>query len=66
MMKKLILAGMTVLMIACKPNTEVFHFDEMTYSPDETVFRLFAPTNAECFVVTDKDSIRMTLGTDSI
>ena len=57
---------MTVLMIACKPNTEVFHFDEMTYSPDETVFRLFAPTNAECFVVTDKDSIRMTLGTDSI
>lgn len=57
---------MIVLMMACKPSTEAFHFDEMTYSPDETVFRLFAPTDAECFVVTDKDSIRMTLDADSI
>ncbi|MBP5409948.1 MAG: type I pullulanase [Prevotella sp.] len=65
-MKKLIFAGMTVLMMACKPNMEAFHFDEMTYSPDKTVFRLFAPTDAECFVVTDKDSVRMTLDADSI
>ena len=57
---------MTVLMMACKPNMEAFHFDEMTYSPDKTVFRLFAPTDAECFVVTDKDSVRMTLDADSI
>ena len=57
---------MIVLMMACKPNMEAFHFDEMTYSPDKTVFRLFAPTDAECFVVTDKDSVRMTLDADSI
>ncbi len=57
---------MTVLMMACKPSMEAFHFDEMTYSPDETVFRLFAPSDAECLVLTDKDSIRMTLDTDSI
>ena len=57
---------MTVLLTACKPSTEAFHFDEMVYSPDETVFKLFAPADAECFVVTDNDSIRMTLAADSI
>jgi len=55
-----------VLLTACKPSTEAFHFDEMVYSPNETVFKLFAPADAECFVVTDNDSIRMTLAADSI
>ena len=57
---------MTVLLTACKPSTEAFHFDEMVCSPNETVFKLFAPADAECFVVTDNDSIRMTLAADSI
>ena len=57
---------MVALTMACQPNKEAFHFDEMTYSPNETVFRLFAPADAECYVVTDKDSVRMTLGADSI
>ncbi len=65
-MRKNILIGMTVLLTACKPSTETFHFDEMVYSPNETVFKLFAPADAECFVVTDNDSIRMTLAADSI
>ena len=65
-MKKLIFIGMVALTMACQPNKEAFHFDEMTYSPNETVFRLFAPADAECYVVTDKDSVRMTLGADSI
>ena len=57
-MKKICLAGMTILMMACNPGTESFVlFDEMVYSPDETVFSLFAPPDAECFVVTDKDTI---------
>ena len=55
-----------MLLTACKPSTEAFHFDEMVYSPNETVFKLFAPADAECFVVTDNDSIRMTLAADSI
>ena len=57
---------MVALTMACQPNKEAFHFDEMTYSPNETVFRLFAPADAECYVVTDKDSVRMTLDADSI
>ena len=57
---------MVALTMACQPNKEAFHFDEMTYSPSETVFRLFAPADAECYVVTDKDSIRMMLDADSI
>ena len=65
-MRKNLLIGMTVLLTACKPSTEAFHFDEMVYSPNETVFKLFAPADAECFVVTDNDSIRMTLAADSI
>ena len=55
-----------MLLTACKPSTEAFHFDEMVYSPNETVFKLFTPADAECFVVTDNDSIRMTLAADSI
>ena len=37
----------------------------MTYSPSETVFKLFAPTDAECYVKVGNDSIAMTLA-DSI
>lgn len=57
---------MAVLMTACKPSLEVFHFDEMTYSPRETVFKLFAPADAKCMVVVDNDSTVMTLRADSI
>ena len=66
-MKKTLLLPMTLLTMACSaPKTEDFHFDEMTYSPRETVFKLFAPADAKCVVVVDKDSVSMTLGTDSI
>ena len=47
-------------MVACNPLTEVpFVFDEMVYSPSETVFKLFAPDSADCYVVIDGDSVRM-------
>ena len=65
-MKKLMIAGMAVLMMACKGENQAFHFDEMTYSPRETVFKLFAPADAACFVVVGNDSVKMTLGKDSI
>ena len=45
---------------------EAFHFDEVTYSPKETVFKLFAPADARCQVVVGNDSIDMTLQEDSI
>ena len=57
---------MVVLLTACKPTQEAFHFDEVTYSPQETVFKLFAPADAKCMVVVDNDSIGMTLREDSI
>ena len=47
-------------MIACEPqNEQTFCFDEMTYSPSETVFKLFAPAEARCLVVVDGDTIPM-------
>ncbi|MBR1932905.1 MAG: type I pullulanase [Prevotella sp.] len=66
-MKRLAFAGMAALILACEPdrNTE-FCFDEMTYSPSETVFKLFAPADAECFVVVGDDTLRMSLRSDSI
>ena len=45
---------------------ETLPFDEMTYSPDQTVFRLFAPANARCVVVLNQDSLPMAFGSDSI
>ena len=65
-MRKGLLIGMAVLMTACKPTQEAFHFDEVTYSPQETVFKLFAPADANCLVVVGNDSIGMTLQADSI
>lgn len=66
-MRKLLFIGMAAVLTACNPTKDTFHFDEMTYSPNETVFKLFAPADATCFVVIDdNDSIPMTLQSDSI
>ena len=64
-MKKLVIASMAMMAVACESGKD-FQFEEMSYSPEETVFRLFAPVDAECFVVLDGDSLRMELGADSI
>ena len=55
-----------MLMIACQSDKQTFHFDEVTYSPRETVFKLFAPADAACYVVVGKDSVKMKLRKDSI
>ena len=66
-MKKLIAISMVALTIACSPGEETsFSFNEMTYTPEETVFRLFAPADATCSVRLGTDSLPMTLGADSI
>ena len=46
---------MTVLATA-----QSFQFDEMTYSPEQTVFKLFAPNNAKCYVKVGKKKVKMT------
>ena len=37
-----------------------FRFDEMTYSPEQTVFKLFAPNDAKCTVKVGKKKVKMT------
>ena len=47
-------------MVACDPQKEApYRFDEMTYSPEETVFKVFAPEHAQCYVVVGSDSVKM-------
>ncbi len=60
-MKKTAIAVLTTaLTFSCEPPTEQsFCFDEMTYSPSETVFKLFAPADARCLVVVDGDTLAM-------
>ena len=53
-------------MMACQSDKQAFHFDEVTYSSRETVFKLFAPADAACYVVVGKDSVKMKLRKDSI
>ena len=36
-----------------------FRFDEMTYSPEQTTFRLFAPNDAKCVVKVGKKKVKM-------
>ena len=59
-MKKLMMAGLTALLVACGPQDKTFCFDEMNYSPGKTVFKLFAPDDAQCVVVVGEDSVEMT------
>ena len=60
-MKKTAIAALTTaIALSCEPPKEQpFCFDEMTYSPSETVFKLFAPTEASCFVVVGDDTLAM-------
>jgi pullulanase len=66
-MKKIAMLAIAATMMGCNPpkQEEGFCFDEMTYSPSETVFKLFAPADAECYVKVGNDSVAMTLA-DSI
>jgi pullulanase len=36
-----------------------FRFDEMTYTPEKTTFKLFAPNNAKCYVKVGKKKVKM-------
>lgn len=60
--KKMLPLILVPAMAACNGNETVgdFCFDEMSYSPTETVFRMFAPANASCAVLIGKDSVPMT------
>jgi len=61
MRKMMITIGTAALLAACDPETGLYCFDEMTYSPSETVFKLFAPQDAQCCVVLGQDTLPMTI-----
>ena len=46
-MKKLVLLLLFVMMKTTLTNAQIFCFDEMTYSPEKTTFKLFAPADAK-------------------
>ena len=50
-MKKLIIASLLILLSSKAAIAQDFHFDEMTYSPAQTTFKLFAPKDAKKVVV---------------
>ena len=58
-MKKLLTTTACLLMTVFATAQE-FCFDEMTYSPEQTVFKLFAPNNAKCTVKVGKKKVKMT------
>ena len=61
MKKMFLIAAIATMVMACDDQQKMsFDFDEMTYSPSETVFKLFAPGEARCLVVVDGDSVAMT------
>ena len=57
---------MAALIVACEPVQECFTFDEVTYTPRQTVFKLFAPSNATCQVVIGEDTLQMEQLADTI
>ena len=58
-MKKL-LTTTTCLLMTVFATAQDFRFDEMTYSPEQTVFKLFAPNDAKCTVKVGKKKVKMT------
>ena len=46
--------------LATSIQAQDFQFDEMAYSPEQTVFKLFAPNNAKCMVKVGKKKVKMT------
>ena len=49
-----------MMTLATSIQAQDFCFDEMTYSPEQTTFKLFAPNNAKCYVKVGKKKVKMT------
>ena len=59
-MKKTALTTLLMMTLATSIQAQDFCFDEMTYSPEQTTFKLFAPNNAKCYVKVGKKKVKMT------
>ena len=56
---KRLLSITTFMLMAVVTSAQDYHFDEMTYSPQQTVFKLFAPNKAKCYVKVGKKKVSM-------
>ena len=54
--KKIVTAALVLLSFAQSLTAQDFSFDEVTYSPEQTTFKLFAPKNAKRVEVTVTDA----------
>ena len=59
-MKKIAITALLMTTLATSIQAQDFCFDEMTYSPEQTTFKLFAPNNAKCYVKVGKKKVKMT------
>ena len=59
-MKKIALTTLLMTTLATGIQAQEFSFDEMTYSPEQTTFKLFAPNDAKCTVRVGKKRVKMT------
>ena len=55
-----------MMMMPALASAQDFQFDEMTYSPEQTVFKLFAPNNAKCTVKVGKKKVKMSRAGDCL
>jgi pullulanase len=65
-MKKIAITTLLMTTLATSIQAQDFEFDEMTYSPEQTVFKLFAPNNAKCTVKVGKKKVKMTKAGDCL
>ncbi len=59
-MKKIAVTTLLMTTLATSIQAQEFKFDEMTYSPEQTTFKLFAPNDAKCTVRVGKKRVKMT------
>ena len=65
-MKKIAITTLLMTTLATSIQAQDFQFDVMTYSPEQTVFKLFAPNNAKCIVKVGKKKVKMTKSGDCL
>ena len=65
-MKKIAITSLLMTTLLSSIQAQDFKFDEMSYSPEQTVFKLFAPNNAKCTVKVGKKKVKMTKAGDCL
>ena len=65
-MKKIAITSLLMTTLLTSIQAQDFKFDEMSYSPEQTVFKLFAPNNAKCTVKVGMKKVKMTKAGDCL